>query len=415
MKPILSAIGLMLTCVVTAFWPEAANAASCLCHVQCPIPTDGTYDTGNVSVASGINSFLGFFTGAQWIQCDNDCTNYVNNSLDVAAIGSMAQQHNYCGPVSCTSKHHLGRRPDRTGASRIVNVPCAETSGETGPSQYAVKFVCGTSPVDVPVERGTYSTMVNVHNPHNEDVPFRWKAAFAIGQIDGPITGFTNTLIGADAAQRFDCSLVPTLSILTDGFFVIQAAEPLDVTAYYTGGQPAVTALHVDTVTRRAISKGDLLCKSDFTVQLDDPNSWAMTTGSAPFNVPPAPIGWEPGRTWMSYAADGLSGTNMNTTFGMNFCSCSGKGGSIQGDVRSDNGSDGTFFPPAQPSQSLFPTITGNGNFNSSHGPAVPFSMSFTGAGDGSVAVNLTNASGPSGISFTGQLTLDSGYAGKCQ
>jgi hypothetical protein len=387
-----------------------ADTAHCWCHVNCSIPGVGTYDSGDVPVSSGINRP---YTTAKWNQCDTDCTNYLNNSLDMGAI--TAKANGYCGPVNCTSKHHIGTKDDRDGASRTVNLVCPVQPGEEkGPSQYAIKFVCGTNTVSGVTQPGTYSTVVNVHNPEEEGVAFRWKAAFAIGTVDGPITGFTQTFIGADAAQRYDCSLLPA-SIFADGFLVIQSAEPLDVTAYYTGGQPQVTSMAVKTAPRRPLKKVDLLCKANYTVPLALAASWT-TSGGGPAvtvagpNVDAATSAWDHGRTWISYDASGRPQlASPSYSYSMKFCSCGT--GLAQGDVKSDNASSGTLQGPG--GGALF-AVGAPGNFGPNDQP-VAFSKPITGAGNGSITLSVNNPNGPTGISLTGQLALTAGYAGVCR
>ena len=129
--------------------------------------------------------------------------------------------------------------------------------------QYAAKFICGLSKDEgLPVARGRYSTVVNVHNPHKkDDVSFDYKLAVAGQGDNGNISDFKDVSIKPDGAIYFDCKVVrSTFDVgdpLLDGFFVIESKRSsLDVVAVYTTNDfdgNGVPAIDVERVFEREI------------------------------------------------------------------------------------------------------------------------------------------------------------------
>jgi hypothetical protein len=128
--------------------------------------------------------------------------------------------------------------------------------------QYAAKFICGVSKDEgAPVAPGQYSTVVNVHNPHKDDVKFAYKLAVAGQGDNGNISDFRDIGIKPDGAIYFDCKFVRgTFDVgdpLLDGFFVIQVERfSLDVVAVYTTNDldgRGVPAIDVERVFERDI------------------------------------------------------------------------------------------------------------------------------------------------------------------
>lgn len=122
--------------------------------------------------------------------------------------------------------------------------------GPVMPLEYAVKFVCGTNPMQGAVvttaAAGNYYTAVNIHNPFSSN-KLTYKIAlapFPPGQ-PGPVTPFQPTMgLQYDRALDIDCRLirarlqqagipVPLPGFIT-GFVVVQSARELDVVAVYT-------------------------------------------------------------------------------------------------------------------------------------------------------------------------------------
>ena len=295
--------------------------------------------------------------------------------------------------------------------------------------QYAVKFVCGQSSPPDPtliVVPGQYLTAINIHNPANEIVEYRFKTAQAqFASNDGPISPFIYATTGPDGAQVFVCRrIVANMppGPLHDGFFVIESRLPLDVTAVYTAApvNAGVSSIHVDKIAARRVPN---LCQQDIDIDLSRPQHWAIPSlpGNAVQVTDPTPLSaWAPGRTWMSYAADGQPPGTL-FPYRLDFCSCSPQGGTMFGTVQSDNASTGDFNrpPPNLPIPNSFtPLITGTGNFglNASMGNVpvqiTAFSNSiFAGGGSGSIIVRVQNDIGTyHGVSFFGTLHLVYGH-----
>jgi len=147
---------------------------------------------------------------------------------------------------------------------------------------YSAKFLCGPAFGKEGVQRGSYSTAINVHNPHNGTVYLYKKAVIAKREDEprGRISEFRKVILGPDEAIEIDCidvySLLgpepdeteetqqteaglTTLSIDTSnispvsslvrfikGFVVIYASAPLDVVAVYTASTTVGFSLDVE-------------------------------------------------------------------------------------------------------------------------------------------------------------------------
>jgi hypothetical protein len=127
--------------------------------------------------------------------------------------------------------------------------------------QYATKVVCGINKEPGKFAHGIYETVVNIHSPNKETMPFRYKLALAGEMQDGKISPFRDGKIGPDGAQFFGCADLHKIfeipgSTLIDGFFVIESKGPLDVVAVYTtndlGGNGA-PAIEVERTFERVI------------------------------------------------------------------------------------------------------------------------------------------------------------------
>ena len=123
--------------------------------------------------------------------------------------------------------------------------------------QYAVKFVCGRSP-GKPVAPGIYNTAINIHNPTEAVVPFRWKVATAPEtERPGEVSSFSENRLKGDQAMEIDCTSIlrhahSNQGFLT-GFAVIQSKVDLDVVAVYTaaGSTNRVETMDVERVPAR--------------------------------------------------------------------------------------------------------------------------------------------------------------------
>jgi len=115
--------------------------------------------------------------------------------------------------------------------------------------EYPTKVVCGTQPdpEGLMLIRGRYATVVNIHNPNDEEVPFFEKLALAFPPVDqeaGAIHPISIDRLNYDEALKVSCDDLRESVFdgsfdegYIDGFVVIQSPRPLDVTAVYTTGQ----------------------------------------------------------------------------------------------------------------------------------------------------------------------------------
>ncbi|MCK4581572.1 MAG: hypothetical protein KAU10_09475 [Dehalococcoidia bacterium] len=149
---------------------------------------------------------------------------------------------------------------------------------------YSVKYVCGPSFGDFGVQRGSYSTAINVHNPHDATIYLYKKAVIALREDEerGRISKFHRVALKADEAIDIDCvdiwrllyptpdvealrspatlssadvarltAVTPVSSMIRfiTGFVVIYSTAPLDVVAVYTGSTPVGFSLDVEYVS----------------------------------------------------------------------------------------------------------------------------------------------------------------------
>jgi hypothetical protein len=149
---------------------------------------------------------------------------------------------------------------------------------------YSAKFLCGPAFGKEGVQPGSYSTAINVHNPHNGRVYLYKKAVIANREDEdrGRISDFHKVALGPDEAIEIDCidiygllgpepeeseevtqqpetglttapsiqssSITPVSSLVRfiKGFVVIYASAPLDVVAVYTASTPVGFSLDVE-------------------------------------------------------------------------------------------------------------------------------------------------------------------------
>jgi hypothetical protein len=149
---------------------------------------------------------------------------------------------------------------------------------------YSAKFLCGPAFGKEGVQPGSYSTAINVHNPHNGRVYLYKKAVIANREDEerGRISDFHKVVLGPDEAIEIDCidvysllgpepeeteevtqqpetglttapslqssSITPVSSLVRfiKGFVVIYASAPLDVVAVYTASTTVGFSLDVE-------------------------------------------------------------------------------------------------------------------------------------------------------------------------
>lgn len=159
--------------------------------------------------------------------------------------------------------------------SSVIALPSPARAQDTLAVEYAVKFVCGRVPTArSPVARGDYFSAINVHNPSQRGVAFRWKLALTRSDTviigvpptpsPGPISSFVNADLGPDQALEIDCQhIVPRARALVPatrffkGFVVLQSPSELDVVAVYTavGTTGLIETMDVERVEARRISR----------------------------------------------------------------------------------------------------------------------------------------------------------------
>jgi len=123
--------------------------------------------------------------------------------------------------------------------------------------QYAVKFICtsnipGTSQTSSSFLPGSYQTAVNIHNPNNDDVPYRMKLASSIG-----ISEFITESLKHDGVAVVNCGRIREFNLHLihgfEGFLVIESLASLDVVAVYTAGEKSVASIDVEYVRERIL------------------------------------------------------------------------------------------------------------------------------------------------------------------
>lgn len=139
------------------------------------------------------------------------------------------------------------------------------------PFQYAVKFICETSPTGrfQVLARGRYFTSINLHNPLVETVRFRKKIALATPGEDLFVTRFSDLQLPPDGAMDFSCADIFEILGLNrprflKGFVVFESRTEIDVVAVYTTGSTAFFGSRVDTmnlerVPARRLAQADLI------------------------------------------------------------------------------------------------------------------------------------------------------------
>lgn len=135
--------------------------------------------------------------------------------------------------------------------------------------QYAAKALCSllTSHQDGTLAKGTYRTIINIHNPSDKPVTIAAKVALAtaFGSEPGPfsVTPFKKAELQADGAVELSCFNIagyfcPIDNVCVDfafleGFVVIKSPVPLDVVGVYTARHTdgEVETMDVETIQPR--------------------------------------------------------------------------------------------------------------------------------------------------------------------
>ena len=152
---------------------------------------------------------------------------------------------------------------------------------------YSAKFLCGPALGKEGVQRGSYSTAINIHNPNNGTVYLYKKAVIAKREDEprGKISDFHRVILQADEAIEVDCidiislfgaeqeveltapsqqtqtilqttavSPVSPLIRFIKGFVVIYSTAPLDVAAVYTASTAVGFGFDVEYLSPSRVS-----------------------------------------------------------------------------------------------------------------------------------------------------------------
>lgn len=131
--------------------------------------------------------------------------------------------------------------------------------------QYAAKVACSLllPHQDGTLARGTYRTLVNIHNPTNKKITIAAKVALAaqFGAEPGPfdVTPFKSAVLQADGAVGVSCFDIagyfcPINGVCVDfafleGFLVVKSPVPLDVVSVYTARHTDGDVESIDVMT----------------------------------------------------------------------------------------------------------------------------------------------------------------------
>lgn len=139
--------------------------------------------------------------------------------------------------------------------------------------QYGAKVTCSLllPHQDGALARGTYRTVVNIHNPTNKKITLAAKVALAtqFGSEPGPfdVTPFKKIVLQPDGAVGVNCFDIagyfcPIDGVCVDfafleGFLVVKSPVPLDVTGVYTArhSEGEVESIDVETIQPRRVEE----------------------------------------------------------------------------------------------------------------------------------------------------------------
>jgi len=121
--------------------------------------------------------------------------------------------------------------------------------------QYVVKIICGLSDGKIAAQ-GRYFTSINLHNPSERGIIFRYKVAVALPELKpGPVSKFIKGKLEPDEASEIDCPdifrLIESRERFLKGFVVIQSQYELDVVAVYTaaGSNDYIETMDIERIT----------------------------------------------------------------------------------------------------------------------------------------------------------------------
>jgi hypothetical protein len=167
--------------------------------------------------------------------------------------------------------------------------------------QYAAKIVCSLllPQQDGTLARGTYRTIVNIHNPTEKPITIAAKVALAteFGADPGPfaITPFHKAELQPDGATELNCFnfagfFCPINGVCVDfafleGFAVIKSPVPLDVVGVYTARHTddEVETMDVETIQprplRETVAIGPADGRTDIKKHMEYPTKGSVAYG----------------------------------------------------------------------------------------------------------------------------------------
>jgi hypothetical protein len=231
--------------------------------------------------------------------------------------------------------------------------------------QYAVKVVQGKtagywdtpSPRD-PLSAGLYCTSVNIHNPWERDVSYRYKLAISAHDGDHPniITGYAWAALPPDGAAQYDGEDFDTLLASVggapdffEGYFVIECDWELDVVGVYTGSHledRQLETMEIERVVARPLCQDVRLSLATGVADwwlTTVPSTSTLVTGVAPVSLPRLSVWATPtqsGAQWVGTRdTPGQDTTAVGQyTYTLSFCLCRGfRNAQMELDLWADN------------------------------------------------------------------------------
>jgi len=127
--------------------------------------------------------------------------------------------------------------------------------------EYTAKFTCGVASASTPmVQPGSYSTTINIHNPHDDmfstqkSTTFLKKAVQALPEGVPPLppSGFVTDTLVNDFAEEVDCPIIKKLLGITstafiEGYVVIIVPPTTDPAGGFFTNELDVNGIYTDS------------------------------------------------------------------------------------------------------------------------------------------------------------------------
>lgn len=406
---------------VVSLLPTLANARP-HCHLSVDL-SDGSQSIDMLEQWDDRNG------GGRWNQTRrthrDECDDKAEDHFDSLDLYALAKANGMCGTITATGKSWIGTYKRKTNIGpRVIEVACPTTGEDTEESdfQYASKVLCG-SPDDHFARTGEYRAVVNIHNPSYDTVAYRYKFATAGDASDGRISPFTDTEIGPDGAQFFDCKRLEPLADSAsafDGFFVIESREPLDVVTYYSAGSDQVATVDVEPTRERRIPPGKEWSCGVQSVNLATAQGWTVNGQPASFVTNGSSIGQATDGVLSDRPAINWQQAAGNYDYRLPFCLCENSqeyDTSAQINITEltiDNsgsahvdGNTNAFVPGPNAFGSASPIGSGSTMVSGSGNHFLQIQAVNNGSSFG------TNT--PHEVGISGTMTINNGYLGQCQ